>query len=124
MCGGKKGTSIFEQEQMGKQMREPPGYQLSSAMHLGNDATFSPSAVCCLGGLIAQPPGLKFPFSLQNSVQRGYNHGISNHCFARVTTWSMCLVVNGSLIHGRRSVCVLHAFISRVIPTFNAFIAS
>lgn len=55
---GMKGTFIFEQEQMGKQMREPPGYQLSSVMHRGNDATF---CECCLsaGWLVGSPCSLR-----------------------------------------------------------------
>lgn len=70
LCGGMR--YIFEQEQMEKQMREPPGYQLLPVMHLGNDATFSVSAVCWLGS----------------------DQGTLHHSFVRVTR-PACVAVQG-----------------------------
>lgn len=32
-CGGMTGTDIFTKNRQGKRVREPPGYQLSAAMH-------------------------------------------------------------------------------------------
>ena len=42
-------------------MREPPGYQLSSVMLPGNDATFSMSVVCVLGGSPCAASGPEAP---------------------------------------------------------------
>lgn len=64
LCGCMKGTSLFEHEQMGKQMRGTPGFHSSSAMQLGNDATSSLSAVCCQSCRRALSTGLLILFKL------------------------------------------------------------
>lgn len=78
------GKSTSEQEQMGKQMREPLGCQLSSDMHLGIDATSFVSAVCCPGHLHRATSGPVVPIWAINGPSSFNNHGLSSHLLVKV----------------------------------------
>lgn len=75
------GKSTSEQEQMGKQMREPLGCQLSSDMLLGIDATSFVSAVSCPGRATSGPV---VPIWAINGPSSFNNRGLSSHLLVKV----------------------------------------